>query len=149
MPPGLPPAPQHDRQSWRGFLRAHGESILACDFFTVDTVWLRRLYVLAFISIGSRRVEYFAITSKPDTAWMLQQARNLLIELDDHDRQVRFLIHDRDAKFPRAFDAFLENDRITVIGRPSGRRTRTRTWSAGSEPSAANASHRLLILGRR
>ena len=52
---GLPPAPRRDAQSWRSFLRAHGESILACDFFTVDTVWLRRLYVLAFISIGSRR----------------------------------------------------------------------------------------------
>jgi hypothetical protein len=73
----------------RSFLWLHGESILACDFFIVDTVWLRRLYVLAFISIGSRRVEYFAITSKPNTTWTLQQARNLLIELDDHDRRVR------------------------------------------------------------
>src|SRR5437868_15414370 len=95
-----------------------GASILACDFFTVDTVWLRRLYVLVVLSIGSRRVEYFAITSKPDTAWMLQQARNLLMELDDHDRQARFLIHDRDAKFPRAFDAFLESDQIKVIRTP-------------------------------
>ena len=103
----MPPAPQRDRQSWRTFLRAQGESILACDFFTVDTVWLRRLYVLVFLSIGSRRVEYFACTSKPNTAWMLQQARNLLMELDDRDRQVRFLIHDRDAKFPPAFDALL------------------------------------------
>ena len=50
---GLPPAPRRDSQSWRSFLRAHGESILACDFFTVGTVWLRRLYVLAFLSIGS------------------------------------------------------------------------------------------------
>ena len=115
---GLPPAPRRDSQSWRSFLQAHGESILACDFFTVDTVWLRRLYVLAFISIGSRRAEYFAITSKPDTAWMLQQARNLLMELDDHDRQVRFLIHDRDAKFPRAFDALLESDGIKIIRTP-------------------------------
>jgi putative transposase len=88
------------------------------DFFTVDTVWLRRLYVLVFISIGSRHVEYFAITSMPDTAWMLQQARNLLMELDDHDRQVRFLIHDRDAKFPRAFDALLESDGVNVIRTP-------------------------------
>jgi putative transposase len=79
---GLSPAPQRDSQSWRKFLRAHRESILACDFFTVDTVRLRRLYVLAFISIGSRRVEYFTITNKPNTAWMLQQARNLLMELD-------------------------------------------------------------------
>src|SRR5205814_9676947 len=115
---GLPPAPRRDAQFWRSFLRAHGESILACDLFTVDTIWLRRLYVLAFISIGSRRIEYFAITSKPDTGWMLQQARKLLIELDDHDRQLRFLIHDRDAKFPPAFDALLERDGIKVILTP-------------------------------
>jgi putative transposase len=138
---GLPPAPQRDSQSWRSFLRAQGESILACDFFTVDTIWLRRLYVLAFISIGSRRIEYFAVTSKPDTGWMLQQARNLLMELDDHDRKVRFLIHDRDAKFPRAFDTLLESDRIKVIRtHPSRLRTRTPRWSAGSAASAANAS---------
>jgi hypothetical protein len=63
---------------WHSFLRVHGESILACDFFTVDTVWLRRLYVLVFLSIGSHRIErVFACTDKPDTAWMLQQARNL------------------------------------------------------------------------
>jgi putative transposase len=59
---GVPPAPQRDRQSWRSFLRQHGESILACDFLTVDRVWLRRLYVLVFLSIGSRRVEYLACT---------------------------------------------------------------------------------------
>jgi hypothetical protein len=91
-------------------LHAHADSILACDFFTVDTVWLRRLYVLVFLSIGSRRIEYFACTGHPDTAWMLQEARNLLMELDDRDRQVRFLIQDRDTKFPHAFDALLATD---------------------------------------
>ncbi len=116
---GLPPAPRRDSQSWRSFLRAHGESILACDFFTVDSVWLRRLYVLVFLSIGSRRVEYLACTSRPDTAWMLQQARNLLLELDDRDRRVRFVIHDRDAKFPRAFDALLASEKIKVIRTPA------------------------------
>ena len=136
----LPPVPQRDSQSWRSFLRAHGESILACDFFTVDTVWLRRLYVLVFLSIGSRRVEYFACTSNPNTAWMLQQARNLRMELDDRDRQVRFLIHDRDTKFPRAFDALLAAEKVKVIRTPGRRRTRTHTWSAGSAPSAASAS---------
>src|SRR5262249_16885797 len=64
------------------------------------------------------RVEYFAITSKPGAAWMLQQARNLLMELDDRDRPVRFVIHDRDAKFARAFDDLLESDRIKVIRTP-------------------------------
>ena len=95
---GVPPAPQRDRLSWRSFLRQHGESILACDFLTVDTVWLRRLYVLVFLSIGSRRIEYVACTSNPDRRWMLQQARNLLMDLDDRERQVRFLIHDRDSE---------------------------------------------------
>jgi transposase InsO family protein len=115
---GLPPAPQRDRQSWRTFLRTHGGSILACDFFTVDTVWLRRLYVLVFLSIGSRRVEYFACTTNPNTAWMLQQARNLLMELDDRDRRVRFMVHDRDRKFPRAFDALVASEEIRVIRTP-------------------------------
>jgi putative transposase len=62
--------------------------MLACDFFSVDTVWLRRLHVLVFISVGSRRVEYLACTSKPDTAWLLQQARNLLMDLDDRGGSV-------------------------------------------------------------
>lgn len=115
---GLSPAPQRDSQSWRNFLRAQGELILACDFFTVDTVWLRRVYVLAFISIGSRRIEHFACTSNPNTTWMLQQARNLLMHLDDRDRQVRFLIHDRDAKFPAAFDALLATENIQIIRTP-------------------------------
>jgi putative transposase len=110
--------PQRDRQSWRAFLRGHGESILACDFFTVDTVWLRRLHVLVFLSIDRRRIEYFACTTNPDTGWMLQQARNLLMALDDRGRQARFLIHDRDTKFPRAFDALLATEKIKVICTP-------------------------------
>jgi putative transposase len=146
---GLPPAPRHDARSWRSFLRAQGESILACDFFTVDTVWLRRLYVLAFISISSRRVEYFAITNKPDTAWMLQQARSLLMELDDHDRQVRFLIHDRDAKFPHAFDSLLESDGVKVIHTPvraPNANAHVERWVGTVRRECLD---RLLILGRR
>jgi transposase InsO family protein len=146
---GLSPAPQRDSQSWRNFLRAHGESILACDFFTVDTVWLRRLYVLAFIAIGSRRIEYFAITSKPNTAWMLQQARNLLMELDDRNQPVRFLIHDRDAKFPHAFDALLSNEGVKVIRTP----VRAPNANAHMERWVGTVRRecldRLLVLGRR
>jgi putative transposase len=146
---GRPPAPRRDAQSWRSFLRAQGESILACDFFTVDTVWLRRLYVLAFISIGSRRIEYFAVTSKPDTAWMLQQARNLLMQLDDHNRPVRFLIHDRDAKFPRAFDALLESDRIKVILTPVQAPNANAHMERWVGTVRRECLDRLLILGRR
>lgn len=144
----LPPAPQRDQQSWRSFLRAHGESILACDFFTVDTVWLRRLYVLVFLSVSTRRVEYLACTTKPDTAWMLQQARNLLIDLDDRDRRVRFLIHDRDAKFPRAFDALLASEKIKVIRTP----VKAPNANAHMERRVGSVRRecldRLLILGR-
>ena len=146
---GLPPAAARDRQSWRRFLRAHGDSILACDFFTVDTVWLRRIYVLVFLSIGSRRVEYLACTSKPNTAWMLQQARNLLMELDDCDRHARFLIHDRDAKFSRAFDALLESENIKVIRTP----VRAPNANAHMERWVGSVRRecldRLLIIGRR
>ena len=145
---GLPPAPQRDRQSWRVFLRAHGESILACDFFTVDTVWLRRLYVLVFLSIGNRRVEYLACSSNPDTAWMLQQARNLLMELDDRDHQVRFLIHDRDTKFPRAF-AVLATENIKVIRTPvqaPNANAHMERWVGSVRRECLD---RLLIVGRR
>jgi putative transposase len=137
---GLPPAPRRDSQSWRSFLRAHGDSILACDFFTVDTVWLRRLYVLVFLSIGSRRVEYVACTSNPNTVWMLQQARNLLMELHDRARRVRFLIHDRDRKFPRAFDALLASAQIGVIRTPVQAPNANAHMDAGSAASAVNAS---------
>jgi len=99
---GVPPAPERAASSWRAFLRQHGNSILACDLFTVDTVWLRRLYVLFFVSIGTRRVEYVACTTNPDTGWMTQQARNLLMDLDDRRPRSRFLIHDRDTTFSRA-----------------------------------------------
>jgi putative transposase len=115
---GMPPAPERGASSWRSFLRQHRNSILACDLFTVDTVWLRRLYVLFFVSIGTRRVEYVACTSKPDTAWMTQQARNLLMDLDDRSRRPRFLIHDRDTKFSRAFDAIFRSEGIEIVHTP-------------------------------
>jgi hypothetical protein len=115
---GVPPAPQRAQTSWRSFLRQHAATTLACDFFTVETVWLRRVYVLFFISLGTRRIEFVACTTNPNTAWMTQQARNLLIELDDRQQRTLFLIHDRDKKFSRAFDAILRSDGISVIRTP-------------------------------
>ncbi len=145
----MPPAPQRDRQSWRSFLRAHSDSILACDFFHVDTAWLRRLYVLVLLSIGSRRIEYVVCTSKPNGDWMLQQARNLLMDLHDREQQVRFLIHDRDANFPRAFDALLEGEGIKVIRTP----VRTPNANAHIERWVGTVRRecleRVLILSRR
>ena len=86
---GIPPAPQRDQLSWRSFLRQHAETVLPCDFFTVDTVWLRRLYVLFFVSIGTRRVEYLACTRNPNATWTAQQARNLLMDLDERGQRPR------------------------------------------------------------
>jgi hypothetical protein len=115
---GVPPAPERAASSWRSFLRQHGNTILASDFFTVDTVWPRRLHVLFFVSIATRRVEYVACTRNPDTAWMTQQARNLLMDLDDRGQRARFLIHDRDSKFSRAFDAIFASEGFTIVRTP-------------------------------
>jgi transposase InsO family protein len=115
---GIPPAPQRGQLDWRSFLRQHAATTLACDFLTVDTVSLRRRYVLVFICVGSRRIEYVACTSNSDAAWMGQQARNLLIDLDDRGPRPRFLIHDRDAKYSRAFDAIFHSDGMRVIRTP-------------------------------
>jgi transposase len=137
---GVPPAPERAASSWRTFLRQHGNSILACDLFTVDTVWQRRLYVLFFVSIGTRRVAYVACTSKPDTLWMIQQARNLLMDLDDRGPRPRFLIHDRDTKSAAPSTASSTAKASTSCEHRSRRRTRTHTPSAGSAASAESAS---------
>jgi len=115
---GVPPAPQRDRQSWRSFLRAHGESMLACDFFTVDTVWLRRLYVLFFIELDTRRVHLAGVTANPNGTWVTQQARNLLLVLGEQGRRVQFLLRDRDAKFCRAFEDVFRAEGAEVLVTP-------------------------------
>jgi putative transposase len=74
---GLQPAPQRAHSSWRTFLRAQAASVLACDFLTVETVFLQRIYVLFFVSLATRGIEYLACSSNPDGRWVAQQARNL------------------------------------------------------------------------
>jgi putative transposase len=115
---GLPPAPQRDELSWRAFLRQHAATTLACDFFTVETAWLKRIYVLFFLSLETRRIEFVACTPNPTGVWVAQQARNLLMTLDDCQRPVRFLIHDRDAKFNGGCDHVFESEGIAVIRTP-------------------------------
>jgi putative transposase len=115
---GLPPAPQRDELSWRNFLRQHATTTLACAFFTVETAWLKRIYVLFFISLQSRRIEFVACTANPTGALVAQQARNLLMAIDDRGQPLRFLIHDRDSKFSGDFDHVFESDGIAVIRTP-------------------------------
>ncbi len=137
---GIPPAPERAGSSWRSFLRQHRPTIVACDLFTVETVWLRRLYVLFFVSIGTRRVEYAACTSKPDTAWMTQQARNLLMDLDDRRQRPRFLIHDRDTKFSRAFDSIFRSEGVEIVRTPIQAPNASAYAEAGSAACAGSAS---------
>ena len=104
---GLQPAPCRTARSmtWRSFLRRRQTAgIVACDFLTVDTVFLQRLYVLFFIQLHNRRVHLAGVTANPTGAWVAQQARNLAVALNEEATAVRFLIRDRDSKFTRAFD---------------------------------------------
>ncbi len=115
---GLGPAPRRTTTTWRKFLRQQAAGILACDFFTVDTVWLRRHYVLFFIELDSRRVHLAGVTANPDGAWVAQQARNLLLALEERGRRVRFLLRDRDAKFCRGFDEVFRAEGAEVLLTP-------------------------------
>jgi putative transposase len=99
---GIPPAPERGRSSWRAFLNHYRNQMLACDFFTVETVLLRTLYVLFFIELDTRRLHVVGCTSNPDSAWVTQQARHLTWHLQEQDTAFRYLIHDRDSKFARS-----------------------------------------------
>ncbi len=101
---GIGPSPRGFGPSWSEFLRAQARGILACDFLTVETAWLRTLYVFFFIEIDTRRVHLAGVTRNPDAAWVTQQARNLSFGFSERDFPLRFLIRDRDAKFTRSFD---------------------------------------------
>jgi putative transposase len=115
---GIDPAPQRSDPTWRQFLAAQAHAILAVDFAHVDTVFLRRLYLLVVIEHSTRRVHLAGMTAHPTGAWVTQQARNLLLDLDDHANRFRFLIRDRDAKFTAAFDAVFAGADIRIIRAP-------------------------------
>jgi hypothetical protein len=97
---GIEPAPNRRETSWAEFLRSQAASILECDFFTVDTLFLKRFYVLFFIELATRRVYLAGITTHPDGSWVTQQARNLLMHLDDEGVRRRVLVRDRDSSSP-------------------------------------------------
>jgi putative transposase len=114
--PGLGPAPRRSGPSWREFLRAQAASIVACDFFTVESVLLRRYYVFFFIAHASRRVWLAGCTTHPTGAWVTQQARNLGIDFADEG--VRLLIRDRDSKYSGSFDEVFRSNRIRIVKTP-------------------------------
>jgi putative transposase len=113
---GLGPAPRRTGPTWSEFLRAHGRGVLACDFFTVETVFLKTLYILFFIELSTRRVRVAGTTRGPDSAWVTQQARNLSIAGRLEERHI--LLRDRDSKFSGAFDEVFRTDGLTVMRTP-------------------------------
>jgi putative transposase len=115
---GLGPVGTRPGSTWREFIRAHRQSVLAVDFFTVETVWLQRLYVLFFIELGSRRVHFAGCTPNPSGPWVTQQARQLTWTLAERQEPLRFLIRDRDQKFSESFDRVFQSDGIEIVRTP-------------------------------
>jgi putative transposase len=115
---GVGPAGQRGGISWHEFIQGQVQSMIACDFFTVDTIRLRRIYVLFFIELSTRRVHLAGLTENPNGAWTTQQARNLLFSLPERERPLEFLVRDNDGKFTRAFDTVFNTEGIRVIRSP-------------------------------
>src|SRR5438067_2173785 len=144
---GVGPVPRRTGPSWAEFLRAQANGILACDFFTVETAWLRTLYVLFWIEHGSRRVHLAGVTANPDCPWVSQQARNLAI--DERLEDMGFLIHDRDTKFCGSFDAIVRSEGVQVIETPL-RAPRANAVAERWVRTVRNEClDHLLVLGRR
>ena len=114
----IPPAPDRGRSTWRAFLHHYKQQMLACDFFTVETVWLRTVYVLFFIELDTRRVHFVGCTRHPTLGWITQQARQLIWKIEEVGCRFRFLIRDRDKKFARSFDSIFRSVGIEIIQTP-------------------------------
>jgi putative transposase len=137
---GIDPAPERTTMTWATFLRSQADALLAFDFFEISTLSGARLHVLAVIEHTSRRIRILGATAHPTTSWATQAARNLTMDLEDEGRHVRFLIHDRDGKFPAQFDTILAQSGAQVV--LSG--VRTRRMNAIMENWIRTIRHELL-----
>jgi putative transposase len=140
---GVAPAPKRSALTWRQFVQSQAASVLAVDFFTVDTVFLQRLYVLFAIEVATRRVHVLGVTSHPVGEWVAQQARNLVLQVGMEVAEFRFLVRDRDAKFTAAFDAVFAAEGTVVLPTPVRAPER---WVGTVRREVLD---RMLIFGRR
>ena len=116
---GIPPQPDRlPSPSWTHLMTHYKDQLIACDFFTIDTLFLKTIYVLFFIEVGSRCVHFAGCTTNPNGKWTTQQARQLVWHLNDEDKGFRFIIHDRDSKTTKAFDTVFKAEGIKVIKTP-------------------------------
>ncbi|MDL4775221.1 hypothetical protein [Actinomadura xylanilytica] len=142
---GVDPAPRRGGPTWRQFLAAQAHAIIACDFLVVETVLLKRLYVLVLIEHGTRRLHLAGVTAHPTGAWAVQQARNLAMELGDRIGALRFLIHDRDPVLTAAFDEVFKAEGLRIV------RTLPRTprMKCPPDPQAQPVQDPVELNGRR
>ena len=115
---GLGPSGTRRGITWREFVRTHRHTLLAVDFFTVETLWLQRLYVLFFVELGSRRVHLAACTSHRGALSVMRRAREVTWTFADRSERLRFLIRDRDQKFTAGFDEVFRSDGIEIVRAP-------------------------------
>jgi putative transposase len=145
---GLRPAPERTQSSWRSFLRAQATSMLACDFLTVETAFLQRIYVLFFISLAKRRIEYVACTAQPGRALGYAAGAQPGLPLGDQ-QPFRYLVHDRDAKFCHAFDEVFRSEDVTVIRTPIQAPNANAHAERWVRTLRADCLDRILIFSRR
>jgi putative transposase len=112
---GIDPAPERTSTTWASFLRSQADALLACDFFETITLSGTRLYVLGIIEHASRRIRILGVTPHFTACWVVQAARNLVMDLEDAGSRARFLIRDRDGKFPGLFDTVLKDAGIKIV----------------------------------
>src|SRR4051794_27028791 len=112
---GIDPAPERAASTWAGFLRSQADALLACDFLETVTLTGARMYVLAVIEHRTRRIRILGATVHPTASWVTQAARNLVMDLEDVGCRARFLIRDRDGKYPGLFDTVLAHAGIKTV----------------------------------